>query len=303
VRIDSVGQVHGLLGRVPPAHPLVSVIAASWQQPVQVPVPVTGRPIECGLYVVSLKTGAECHTEFGRQAHDGQAGSVLSASPGQALTPLRGPTGQAAGNEGWTLLFHPALLRGTPLAGLMLRYRFFGYATREALHLTAAERELCTGVVRQLEREASVPPDPFAADVLTSQVHLLLTYCQRAGARQLEVRARAGGVAERLDRHLTEHLASPGPTGRLPSVTSCARALGYSPDHLSDLLRTETGVSARDHVHRAVIEAAKARLLASDGSTSQVAAALGFEHPQHFSRLFKQKTGRSPGEWRRAESG
>jgi AraC-like DNA-binding protein len=74
--------------------------------------------------------------------------------------------------------------------------------------------------------------------------------------------------------------------------------LGYSPDYLSDLLREETGESARDHIHRALIEAAKRRLAASSQSVSEIAYALGFEQPQHFSKLFKQKTGASPGQWR-----
>jgi AraC family transcriptional activator of pobA len=298
--MESIAQIHGLIGRPPPAHPLLSIIAASWQEPLELSIPVIGVPVECGLYVVSLKGGDECHAEFGRQVHDGQAGVIVFASPGQIITPLGGQSEHAEG-EGWTVVFHPSLLRETPLAALMHQYRFFGYATREALHLTSAERELFTGVVRQLEREAAVVPDAYAPDVLTAHLQLLFTYCQRAYARQLEGRARTGGVAERLDRHLTELLAPTAQPGQgLPTVASCARALGYSADYLSDLLRAETGASARDHIHRAVIEAAKARLLAPDTGASEVAYALGFEHPQHFSRLFKQKTGQSPGQWRRA---
>lgn len=301
LRIESIEQIHRLLGRPPPAHPHVSVIAASWQEPLRLPTPVAAHPVESALYVVSLKRGDECDTAFGRQGHDGQAGSVLFASPGQTVTPLGGGGGRPADGDGWTVVFHPALLDGSPLAALMPRYRFFAYATREALHLTEEERERLTGLVHRLEHEASVPPGPFTADVLTAQLQLLLAYCQRAHARQFEVRARAGGVAARLDLHLTAHLASAGRPGHaLPTVASCARALGYSPDYLSDLLRAETGTGAREHVHQAVVEAAKARLLASDASVSEVAFALGFEHPQHFARLFRQKTGQSPGAWRRA---
>ncbi|WP_437821180.1 helix-turn-helix transcriptional regulator [Sorangium sp. So ce1078] len=302
LRLASIAQIHGLIGRPPPAHPLLSVIAASWQEPLRIPVPILGRAIESGLYVLSLKRGDECHVEFGRQVHDGQAGSIVFASPGQTITPIGGQSELTHEGEGWTVVFHPDLLRDGPLAAAMHQYRFFGYAAREALHLTDAEREAFTGLVRQIELESSVPPDSFAPVVLTAQLQLLLTYCQRAYARQFELRAKAGGVvAERLDRHLDEHLASAAQPGRgLPTVRSCARALGYSPDYLSDLLRAETGTSARTRIHRAVIEAAKARLLASAASTSEVAYALGFEHPQHFSRLFREKTGMSPGEWRRA---
>lgn len=300
LRMESIAQVHALIGRPPPAHPLISIIATSWHAPLTISIPVIGRPIECGLYVISLKAGNECPAEFGRQLHDGEAGIVVFASPGQTITPIGADSGHAPEGDAWTVVFHPALLNETPLAALMHQYRYFGYATREALHLQQAEQAVFTSLVRQLEHEVSVPPDGFAPDVLSAQLQLLFTYCQRAYARQLETRARSGGIAERLDRHLSEQLASVVGREGPPTVASCARALGYSPDYLSDLLRAETGASARDHIQRAVIEAAKARLLASDVSNSEVAYGLGFEHPQHFARLFKQKTGQSPGEWRRS---
>ncbi len=201
----------------------------------------------------------------------------------------------------WTVVFHPDLLRGTPLAEVMYQFRFFAYAEREALHLTDEESEVFTSLVRRLDADASTPPDSFAESVLTAQLQLLLTYCQRSYARQFHVRERKGtSVAARLDRLLDGWFTSAEPGARrLPTVSSCARELGYSPDYLSDLLRSETGQSARTHIQSAVIEAAKARLLAANTRSSEVAYALGFEHPRHFTRLFRQRTGHSPGEWRK----
>ena len=48
-----------------------------------------------------------------------------------------------------------------------------------------------------------------------------------------------------------------------------------------------------------IIERAKTLLLGSDEQVSQVAYSLGFEYPQHFSKLFKSKTGMSPVEYRK----
>jgi AraC family transcriptional regulator, transcriptional activator of pobA len=305
LHIESIAQIHRMIDRPPPANPLLAVIAASWQEPLRITIPIIGRPIVSDLYAVSLKRGDECHLELGRQVYDGQAGSIAFLAPGQAMKPLAGSGVPAHDGEGWTLVFHPDLLHARPLAALMRQYRFFGYADREALHLTDSEREQLTAVVRRLDSESSTAPDWFAPEVLTSHLQVLFSYCQRSYGRQFQLRAQAeGSVAQRLDRHLDEHLAaSPPPGGGLPTVRSCARALGYSPDYLSDLLRAETGMSAKDHIHRAVIEAAKARLLASATSASEVAYALGFEHPQHFSRLFRQKTGHSPGAWRKSYCG
>jgi len=306
LRLESIAQIHSILGRPAPAHQSLSVIAATWQPPMPaLSIPIIGRRVESALYVVSLKRGDECHAEFGRQRCDGQAGTLAFLAPGQSLIPLGETGGESKRGDAWTLVFHPELLSGTHLADSMHQYRFFGYAAREALHLTEEESELFTSLVRRLEHEASRAPDAFAQEVATAHLRLLFSYCQRSYARQFEVRERKGAsVAEKLDRHLDRWFASSSREARrLPTVGSCARALGYSPDYLSDLLRSETGQSARVHIQGALIEAAKARLLAADSRSRDVAYALGFEHPQHFTRLFRQKTGHSPGEWKRANAG
>jgi AraC-like DNA-binding protein len=74
--------------------------------------------------------------------------------------------------------------------------------------------------------------------------------------------------------------------------------MGYSADYLSDLLRKETGKNTREHIHYFLIERAKNRLVGSDDSVSEIAYSLGFESSQHFSKLFKSKTGMSPGAYR-----
>lgn len=304
LRIDSIEQIFGMLGRRSPANPLLAVIGASWQEPLNITVPVSGRAIVSGLYALSLKRGDECHGIFGRQVYDGQAGSIVFLAPGQTMSPLASAAELEHEGEAWTVVFHPELLRDRPLGALMHQYRFFTYAARESLHLDENERRLLTGVVQQLEHEASGPPDSFALEVLTAHLQLLFSYCQRAYARQFQLRNTVGGsVATRLDQHLAQYLSGEARQRGLPTVKSCARVLGYSPDYLSDLLRAETGINARDHIHAAVMEAAKARLLSSASLTaSEVAHELGFEHAPHFSRLFRSKTGQSPLEWRRARA-
>ena len=300
----SIAQIHGLIGRGSPAHPHLSVIAATWQAPLRIQIPLLGRRIESALYAISLKRGDECHVEFGRQRCDGQEGTLVFLAPGQALIPLGEASEGEKQGDGWTVVFHPDLLHGTALADELHQFRFFGYAAREALHLTAEEGATFTALARRLDDESSRAPDGYTTAVLIAQLQLLLRYCQRAYARQWDVRARDGqGVAGQLARHLDRWLvdAASQPARGLPTVRSCARALGYSADYLSDLLRAETGQTARAHIQDALIEAAKARLLDRDARSSAVAYALGFEHPQAFTRLFRQKTGCAPSAWVRAQ--
>ncbi|WP_338119829.1 helix-turn-helix transcriptional regulator [Paraflavitalea pollutisoli] len=79
-----------------------------------------------------------------------------------------------------------------------------------------------------------------------------------------------------------------------------ADELHMSPSYLSDMLRTLTGQNAQQHIHDKLIERAKEQLSTTRLSVGEIAYALGFEHPQSFSKLFKTKTNLSPLVFRRS---
>ncbi|WP_261387878.1 helix-turn-helix domain-containing protein [Chitinophaga pinensis] len=70
-----------------------------------------------------------------------------------------------------------------------------------------------------------------------------------------------------------------------------------STNYLSELLRNITGMSTQQHIHAFIIDRAKV-LLTTGLSISEIAYQLGFEYPGYFNRLFKNKTGRTPVEFR-----
>jgi AraC-like DNA-binding protein len=72
-----------------------------------------------------------------------------------------------------------------------------------------------------------------------------------------------------------------------------------SGSYLSDLLKIETGRGAKDHISSYLIEKAKNTLLNSNSPISEIAFDLGFDYPQHFSKLFKSKVGMNPTEYRK----
>ena len=80
----------------------------------------------------------------------------------------------------------------------------------------------------------------------------------------------------------------------IPTVTQCGEAPNMSARYLSDLLKLETGRSAKDHIHDFIIEKAKTLLLGSNTTVSEVAYSLVYNYPQHFAKLFKLKTGLNP---------
>ncbi|MFN6014167.1 MAG: helix-turn-helix domain-containing protein [Flavobacteriales bacterium] len=101
-----------------------------------------------------------------------------------------------------------------------------------------------------------------------------------------------------MEAFLKQHFSIKTLPNGLPTVKLLADAVHLSPGYLGDLLKKETGLNAQEHIHLYVIEEAKNILLNSNQSVSEIAFQLGFEYPQYFSRLFKQKTGTSPVEYR-----
>ncbi|MDE5637553.1 MAG: helix-turn-helix transcriptional regulator, partial [Alistipes sp.] len=84
----------------------------------------------------------------------------------------------------------------------------------------------------------------------------------------------------------------------IPTVRWCAAELCLSPNYFGDLVKRETGRTAQEYIQQRLIGAAKERILDPTKSISEVAYSLGFQYPQHFSRLFKRIVGRTPNEYR-----
>jgi AraC-like DNA-binding protein len=98
-----------------------------------------------------------------------------------------------------------------------------------------------------------------------------------------------------LDNYLKSELAK---TEGLPTVKYCADHLHLSSNYFGDLIKRETGKSAQENIQLKLIEIAKERIFDTSKSVSEIAYELGFKHPQHFSRMFKNETGYTPNEYR-----
>jgi AraC-like DNA-binding protein len=84
----------------------------------------------------------------------------------------------------------------------------------------------------------------------------------------------------------------------LPSVAWCASELNLSANYFGDLIKKETGKTAQEYIQTKLIDVAKEKIFDQSKSVNQIAYELGFKYPQHFSRLFKQRVGQSPNEYR-----
>ena len=85
----------------------------------------------------------------------------------------------------------------------------------------------------------------------------------------------------------------------LPSIKTFAKKLGITQTHLNRVCHTVAGTSALKVVQDFTIAEAKKYLLNTSYSIAEVAYFLNFNDPAYFSRLFKNRVGVAPGEFRK----
>lgn len=259
-----------------------------------------GTRISADFYSIMFKNYCSNRLRYGRETYDFQEGSLICIAPKQVLT-MDSEIEKRDDMMGWGLFFHPDLIRGTSLDNKMNEYTFFYYETSEALHLSDKEKQILYDCILKIETELQENIDHHSQTLIVSNIELLLNYCLRYYGRQFITRKNSNSNTisqiEKLLRHYfqKEKLKETG----LPSVKYLADNVHLSSSYLSDLLKKETGMNAQDHIHYYLIEEAKNILLNTDNSVGEVAYSLGFEYPQYFSKLFKQKTGLTPGEYRK----
>lgn len=293
-RIQSITEVHRLLGLPKPQHPLIGIIDLKGLKD-----DPDIRAVTFDFYVVSLKRGCN-GLLYGQQKYDFDEGLMGFTAPGQIL---RGEdSGVPVQLEGWMLFIHPDFLWNTPLAKKIRQYEFFGYASNEALFLSDKEETIINGIADNIRNEYHNNIDKFSQEVIIAQLELLFTYAKRFYERQFITRKITNSkILNRVEEVLTayfnqEDLLSHG----LPSVQHIAAQLNISPKYLGSLLKQLTGLTTQQHIHEKLIEKAKEKLSTTELSVSEIAYELGFEHSQSFSKLFKSKTSQSPQEFRAA---
>lgn len=294
-KIKSVSEVHQLFGLDAPAHPLITIVRR-WPK---IDLDLENLKISSGLFLLSMKGKMSGTTfQYGRNSYDFEEGTLVFLAPDQ-IASFTDPI-EELDDSGWTILFHPDLIRKSPLGKTIKEYSFFGYEVNESLHVSEKEKLFLIELVGKIEMEINQNMDKHSQELIIQNIETILKYSNRYYDRQFYTRSNLNkDFVVEFEQFLKDYFNSDQLQKKgLPKLSTCGKALNMSGSYLSDLLKLETGRSAKDHIHSFVIEKAKMILLNSDGPVSAVAYDLGFEYPQHFSKLFKTKTGMSPSEYR-----
>ncbi len=278
-------------------HPLVSVVNFS-----EAHIMKHFRMLP-GFYTVFLKEVKCGDLIYGRQTYDYQEGTVVAIAPDQVYG--RDDNGEEFQPKGYALLFHPDLVPGTPLGKRMREYNFFSYEVNEALHLSEQERKVFLDCLMNIQNEIKGGTDRLSKRLIATNVELLLDYCLRFYERQFITRENVNkGVLSQFENLLNEYFNNhESAQNGLPSVKYCAQKVCLSPNYFGDLVKKETGKTAQEYIQSKIINISKDMILDPSKSISQVAYEMGFQYPQHFSRMFKKVVGLTPVKWRDQQVG
>lgn len=296
-KVQTLSELCKFMDLPAPKHPLITFIDFS---KISFTKELPAQKVICDFYQVSLKGDENGFIKYGRETYDYQEGSLVYLAPEQVVE--YSTTREVNTNKGWTLFFHADLIRSFSLDKKMKEYHFFHYQSNEALHISEKEKGVIESIIEKIEIELDSNIDEFSEEVIVTNLELLLNYSKRFYNRQFITRKRFDKdiviqFIELLDKYFNEELQL---KQGIPTVQYFASQLNYSANYLNELIRKSTDKSILEHIHYKIIDLAKSYLLSSNKSISEIAFDLGFEYSQYFSRLFKKKTGMTPGEYRKA---
>lgn len=294
IKIDAIRDLHSFMGLPSPLNPLITIIDHAETQNT---TPTIEQKLLLDFYNITIKRSFKGKLKYGKNHYDFDDGTMSFVAPNQIISV---ETDEDKNNDGWSLLFHPDLIRQYPLGKAIKHYGFFSYAVNEALHLSDEEEKTIEGIVFNIQKEIASRLDHFSQDVIVSNLELLLSYCNRFYNRQFITRKMAtNDLLTRFENTLDNYFKSDSDLA-LPTVEKLATELNVSSSYLSDMLRNVTGQNTQQHIHDKLIEKAKEILTTTNLTVSEIAYQLGFEYPQSFSKLFKSKTNVTPVAYRQS---
>lgn len=232
---------------------------------------------------------------YGLTTYDLHRHALMCVAPGQIGG--KADTGEEIQTKGWALLFDPELIHGTDLEHRMPSYTYFSYNTNEALLMTAEQRLTIVNLLETLRKELP-NADGQTPYIIVAYLQLILEYIARYYAGQLSSQVQSSSdLLTRFENLLKRYYVEGQQlTYGLPSVKYCAQELFLSPNYFGDLIKQMTDDTAGSIIRRFVMQQAQKLLISGVGITS-TAEQLGFEYPQHFTRMFKKHFGVSPSQY------
>ena len=275
----------------PVLHPLVSIIHYDELAPFRHSLN------NYGVYALFIQRQFPKILSYGMKTLEVSDASIIAIAPGQ-IGGLE-DNGERISLCGWVLLWSPELLHGSDLEHHMDRFQYFSYFFTDSLRMEPSEWLCITQLLAQMRQELMEHEDsPSLRSILLGYLRLILEYCNRIYQRQLSQEDKGSSdLLKRFHALLQQYFRENRQLRHgLPTVAYCASELAYSPRYFGDIIHKATGGTAIGYIHNYVINQAKS-LLMNGHNITETSHLLGFEFPNHFTRLFKKITGLTPSEF------
>lgn len=278
---------------------------AVFHQPVYHPMVGVGRlshadtscfvQVRFGMYCLLFVEPAMLATDDGCR---GARGHVRAVMPGQVVSLESGNDGPLCG---WALAFVPELLIKTGLGRDFYMFNFFTPLEPAEASLSDDEASVVRNGFENIFNELCAKDDHLTGHMLRLGIGMLLSHCKRIFESWAEEGKKTNSLfMQKLDDCVESYLSSGLPEQKgLLTVGWCAEQFGWTPNYFGNMVKKELGITARDFVQAKIVDAARAMLVNTRMSVTEVAQQLGFAYPNHFTRLFCKKMGMTPLAYRR----
>ena len=244
-------------------------------------------------------------SEYGRLSKCGKPlgyreGSIFTLKPGESASVA---LSYSVKPRGWILAFRQELLEKSGLGRDFYMFDFFNHDVESAFNLSARERGIIINCYENIFSELQEQRDYLTNHMLRLAIGQLLSYCKRFFERQYSEKVSSRSLASALDSMLENYLSSGSAAQQgQPTVSWCAAQFNLTPNYFGSLVRRELHIPAHEYIQGKIIDAAKNLLTSTRMPVGEIAEELGFSYANHFTRLFKAKTGLSPQQLRKTRA-
>lgn len=205
---------------------------------------------------------------------------------------------------GYTILFSADFFKNSERSESLQQSSFFKIGGTPVLKITSEQRDFLNTIFQKMiaEQESDyLYKDELIRNYISLIIHESLKMEPSENYEQNKnASSRLTSVfLELLERQFPiETTANPL---QLKTAQHYAQHLNVHINYLNRAVKEVTGKSTTAHITERIITEAKALLLHTDWSISEIAYALGFEYPTYFNNFFKKQTGTNPKSFRLTE--
>lgn len=198
---------------------------------------------------------------------------------------------------GYTCLFSETFFKGHERSESLQESPLFKIGGTPIFNVDKEKRQFIEQLFQRMLVEQQTQYQ-FRDDLIRNYINLIIHEALKMQPSETVVKHKdaASRIAvqflEILERQFpVEHADQPL---ELRTAQGFADKLAVHVNHLNRAVKQVTGKSTSTHIAERIITEAKALLLHTDWTVSQIAYALGFDYPTYFNNFFKKMTGTSP---------